>query len=157
MRPRPARCSDARSRRCPRGGPRMASRPLRDEQYADDDEHREDRGGEWPAHVEAALGYGLVEEIADRGTEWTRQDERRPEEHHVGDARAVIGNGDEYEQRTEHERAAAVAESGVRDPIAERGAEGLGEGDGEPVERLDARCVDRVDRYRPLRAVPQGE
>src|ERR1051326_3070922 len=103
----------------------MGCRSLRDEQYAGHYERRDDRGGERPAHVEAACGDRLIEEIADGGAERAGEDERRPEERRGRDACAVIGDGDQDEQRTEEQRAATVAKPRVRSPVAERSTEGL--------------------------------
>jgi integrase len=54
--------------------------PLRDHQNAENNEYRDYRGCDWPAHIQTALIEGFVEEIAHRRAERPGEDEGGPEQ-----------------------------------------------------------------------------
>ena len=82
----------------------------------------------------------LVKEIADRCAERAREDEGRPEERGAGDLCTVIKQRNDRQKAREEPRAAEITKGRfIRDPVAERGAERLGDGDRGPVEHLGAR------------------
>src|SRR5215469_14726059 len=136
----------------------MPARSLRYNEQTDNDEGSDHRRGERSAEREAAFGQGLIEEIADGGAERARQDEGRPEQEHARDIGPKIKRGDDGEPDSKDERAAFVAEAAViGEPIAERGAERLRQGDGGPVEGLDPARRDGVDGNRSLRPIPKAE
>ena len=58
----------------------MNACPLRQNEHEHDHKHRDDRRGNWTAEVETNMVYGLVEEIANSGAEWSGQNERGPED-----------------------------------------------------------------------------
>jgi hypothetical protein len=117
---------------------------LRQNDDTRDDESADDSGGDRPAESKASVVHRLVEEIADRGAERPRQDEGRPEQK---DARH-IGHEIDRDQRRQpggkYQRAAVIAEPGLGGPIAERGAERLREGNGDPVEGLGGPLPGRI-------------
>ena len=113
-------CEDsARTRPAPGAGKRNSLHP----------------GCERAAEGKAAMARRLVEKISDGCTERSSQNESRPEQKHAGDAGPIVQRGQQYESRTEKERASAVSQSGtVRHPISKCGPQGLRERDRNPVE-----------------------
>src|ERR1700731_3917455 len=83
---------------CPFVRAGMLPRPLWDQQYTNDDTHREDGRGLETAQGEPAMVHRLVEEVAHRGTERPREDERSPEQQSAGNA------GIEVEPRNDRQR-----------------------------------------------------
>ena len=59
---------------------RMPTRALRQNEQAQDDEARDDRGGEWAAERKTAVAHRLVEIVADSRAERPRENEGGPEE-----------------------------------------------------------------------------
>ncbi len=87
----------------------------------------------------------LGQDVAQGGSEGSREDEGGPEEEDVGGIGPKIERGEEGEDAAEDERAAFVTERGViGQAIAERGAEGVRDEDGEPVEGLGFAVGDVV-------------
>lgn len=125
-----------------------------DKQHDGDGEHG---GGDGKAEREPTPGDRLVKEIADRRTQRPRQDEGRPEQDHTRNPCPEMERGDHGERSAEHQRRAGIAEAAVRDPIAERGAEGLRQGDGDPVEGFRAWSDDGIDRNAAQRPIPSEE
>ncbi|PAV72903.1 hypothetical protein WR25_21020 [Diploscapter pachys] len=114
-------------------------------------------GGDRAAERKPTLGDRLVKKITDRRPQWPGQDEGRPEQDHAGNMGAQIERGDYNQRSTEHERSPGIAEAAVGDPVAERGAEGLRQGDGDPVEGFRARSDDGIDRDAAQRPIPGEE
>src|SRR4051812_49338357 len=98
----------------------MASGALREDEDAGENDDGEDRRGEWPADVETAAGDRLVEQVADGGTERSRQDERRPEEQHMRDPGPEIEHEDNCQHAAEDQRAGLVAKPEARRDISGR-------------------------------------
>ena len=96
----------------------------------------------------------LVEEIADHRTQRAGQDEGRPEQQRLGNARGVVRQCDQRERAAENARGPKVAERSVRHPVAQRSAQRLREGDRDPVEQLRLAGMDRGRRNPAERAVP---
>src|SRR5664280_671244 len=135
------------------------SRALRHEIDAGGDEDKQDQRGVEPAEVQAAGGQGLVEQVAERCAERTRQNEREPEEQSVRNAGPEVQSGCDGQARAEDQRPDLVAQLeaaaiGTCHPVAERSAERLREEDRHPVEPLDLRLGDALDRDRALAPVP---
>src|ERR1700751_155780 len=99
---------------------RVLSRPLWQDEKAEDEERADDRCRERPAERQSALIDRFVEKIADRGAEWQRQDERRPEQKDARDIRQIINGEQHQKRRGKDERAAFVAKTRISDPVAER-------------------------------------
>ena len=136
----------------------MRARPLRQQQKSRQDQHRDDGRSDRPAQGETAMISRLIEEIPDRRAKRPGQDERRPEQQDPRQIGPVIGESEHHEAGGEDKRPAFVAEAGaIGHPVAERGPQGLGKGDRQPVEGFDFRHIDRFHRYRALRPVPRAE
>src|SRR6476660_1347263 len=86
------------SRRLRAPGPETL-RTLRYHQDGDDDHDRDDRRGRIAAELHAALCVRLVQEIAHGGAEGPRQDERRPEQQRMRDARVEVADADDRQSR----------------------------------------------------------
>src|SRR5437868_11043983 len=74
--------------------------------YAYDHERRDNERSGDAAQIEAALFVWLGECVAERGSEWPRQNVRGPEEHAVRNLREEVGRRHERDQAGEDERAA---------------------------------------------------
>src|SRR5665213_3138557 len=128
---------------------------LADETDAHDHEGCDDERGERAAQGKASVVERLVEEIAYRGAEGTRQDKCRPEEPNPREVGPEVDARDEGKRRAEQQGGSLVPESRVIcRPVAECRAESLRERDGRPIEHLDAGCVDGPDRYRSFTQAP---
>ena len=93
----------------------------------------------------------LREQVAGRRAERPREDVGDPEREHGVQLEAVVRDRDDRDRgREEHERPRVADVQPLGGQVAGGGAEREGEEDGEPVEGLAARRVDRVDRQRPL-------
>ena len=135
----------------------MPPRPLGKHKDKQRDRDAEYDGGDWAVERKSTFGDRLVEKIADRRPQWPRQDEGRPEQDHAGNLSAQIEHGDYNQRPAEYQRSAGIAEAAVGDPVAERGAEGLRQGDGDPVEGFRARSDDGIDRDAAQRPIPGEE
>ena len=124
----------------------MGACPVGQEEKTTQNEYGEDEGGKRAAQGQSAICKGLVEEVADRCAERAGENESRPEERDVGDFGSVVEQGNDGERRAEDERAATIAQRRVvGDPVAERRAKRLREGDCRPVEGFGFGCGDGVD------------
>src|SRR5215472_18456131 len=104
---------------------RIPAGALRQDKNQRDDHHAEYERCQWPADVEPAFANRLVEEIAEGGPERAGENERSPEENHVGDVRPEIECRHDRENGAEYNGAALVTRAGICDPIAERRAQRL--------------------------------
>ena len=137
---------------------RVPASPLRQEHNAKDDEHRDDSGGQRSTERKATVFHRLVKKVTDSGAEWPCQDECRPEQKHARNVRPIVKGSKHCEPGGEDQSATFIAEaSSIGDPIAERGAQRLREGNRCPVERLDPRRADGIHRNSAFRPVPHGE
>ena len=110
----------------------MLPRPLRQDEQAKEDEGRNHGRSQRAAERKAAIAHRLVEEVADGSAERPCEDEGRPENQHARDVRPQVKPDDCGQPRGEHDRAAFVAEAtGTGQPVTERGAERLREGDAQ--------------------------
>src|SRR5579862_3926556 len=126
-------------------------------QNADHDDDGQDGRCHRPAERKATLAKRLVQIVSERRAQWSRQDERGPEQAHTRDACRQIQNCERDECRAEHEGAARIAEAGVRDPVSQRRSQRLRKGDRDPVERLLARTCDRIYVDRSTCTVPNEQ
>ncbi len=81
-----------------RGGALRQSEDQRDDR---DGKHRRGTGA---AQRQPAMVDRLVQKIADHGAKRTGQDEGGPEQRDMADRGAIIGDGEQREQRTEDDR-----------------------------------------------------
>src|SRR5271156_1600620 len=136
----------------------MTSRALRQ----DDDQHnhcgRDGRRGQRAAQCEAAVGDGLVDEIAHGCAQRPCQDESDPKQGDVRRPGPVIEGHDNRERSGEYQRASLVSKSAcVGKPVARRGAQRLRKRDGCPVERLAFWRRNSAHSYRALRPPPASQ
>ena len=118
----------------------MLAGALRQEDDAGDHQGCKDGGGVEPAERQSSVRDGLVEKVADRGSQRPGQDEGAPEQQRARDVRPEVCRRDHGKAGREDERTAFVAEVvGVGHPVAECRAEGLGEQNRYPVEYLNSR------------------
>src|SRR5690242_69227 len=92
---------------------------------ADDHQGGNDSRGEWTTHGKAALVERLVDEVADRRTEWPCENERGPEQEHPGYVGPEIGCRQCCQSRPEDEGSALITEACIGNPIAKCGSESL--------------------------------
>jgi hypothetical protein len=87
----------------------MAAGALWQQRDAGNDEDADCRRGEWAAQGEAAVASRLIQEIADGGAEWPRQDEGGPEQKHARQIGAEIRRRENGKGGGEEDRTAVVA------------------------------------------------
>jgi len=71
---------------------------LFEEEDAGQDEPGEDGGGGEAAEVQAVVGDGFIQEIADDGTEWPGEDESGPEKGGAGEFGPVVRGREQGEE-----------------------------------------------------------
>ena len=124
----------------------------------DDDRAQEERARHGRPEAEAAVRARLREVVAEGRAERPGEDVGDPERGDGVQVEAVVRDPDRADRRREQDERDEVAEvQPLGGQVARRGTEGEREQDGEPVEALAPRRVDRVDRQRPLARVPDGE
>ena len=84
--------------------PRMLASPLRNDQYASDDDGGENGRSGVAAQSKAAVRERFIKEIAYGRAKRSRQDERGPEQQRVRQSGAIIGHGDPRETGREYQR-----------------------------------------------------
>jgi len=133
----------------------MASGLLRQEQDAGNNESQQNAGGTVAAEGKAAMVNGLIEQIAQGGTERSREDKSSPEEQSARDVRKEISGGYQRQPSAEYEGTAFIAKPVcVGHPVAERRSQGLGEQDRSPIEHLDLRRSYGLHRNGARRFIP---
>ncbi len=97
--------------------------------------------------------------IAHGGAKGPRQNKGDPEEDHVRDLGEVIGRGDESESAADHGCTTGKAEAGIisKEVTEERGAEGVGEKNGGPIEDLHLAGADLFHGEGFTGEIPDGE
>src|SRR5438477_11523029 len=96
----------------------MAFRPLPEDENADDHEDGKKCRDREATDRETAVGYRLVEEIADGRAQGAREDEGAPEQQGARDVREEVCRRDDGQSGAEDQRAALVTESRVSHPVA---------------------------------------
>ena len=129
----------------------MLTRSLRENENASDDECCNDRRRDGPAQRQTTVAHWLVEEIANRRAERSRQDERSPKQKDARHFGPDIGRGKNRQSGCKDQRPTVIAKSGiVGGPIAQCRSQRLRERNRHPVERLHLRRVDSRNRDRAL-------
>jgi hypothetical protein len=136
----------------------MAPRLLGREQEAADDEDRDDQRGADAAEVESAVGEWLCEQVSHRRAQWTREDERQPEQQGARNSRPEVGDREERQRGGEDDRRTFVSQPrSVCEEVAESGPERVRKEDRRPVERFCLARDDAIDRNGAHREAPQSE
>ena len=132
----------------------LADRQVHDRE---DDQGEQDQARHRHAEVQPAVGGRLRHEVADRGAQRTGEDVGEPE----GEDRVQPespGDRDDADEPRAQQAGLEVADAqALGDQVADGGAQREGDQDREPVERLTAAGVDRVDRQGLLARVPGQE
>ncbi len=122
-----------------------------------DDAGEEDQAGQGGAETEAAVGGRLRQVVPDRGAQGAGQHVDDPERQHGVQTEPPADRGGRDDHGDGDPGHEVAQPEDLRHEVAGGGAEGEGDQDREPVERLTAAGADRVDRQGALGAVPRDE
>jgi len=150
------------ARECPSNRFTCFCCPLRQKPYGYRNQRKQDQRRVKPVEVQATLGQRLVEKVANGGTQRPRENECRPEQQRVRDFGPQVQCGHKHQPYSEDQRTEFVAQTQAATirashPVAQRGAQCLGEHDRAPVKPLGLGCGDTLHRYVALGPIPNTQ
>src|SRR5260370_36845806 len=135
----------------------MTSRPLRQDEKAEDDKRGDHCRSERPAEVETAGADWFIQKVAESSAKRPGEDKGSPEEQNARDISPEVKSGDNRQSCRKDQRASFIPETGVSHPVTEGSTERLRKGDGSPIEAFQFRRRHGVHRNRPFRPIQQSE
>src|SRR5258707_14825259 len=112
----------------------MTSRPMRQDEKAEDDKRGDHRRSERPAEVETAGVDWFIQKVAERSAKRPGEDKGSPEEQNARDISPEAKSGGNSQSSPKNERGSFIPDTGVSHPVTDGSSERLRKKNGTPLE-----------------------